>query len=145
MSVENNDLKKKSVEYFREGLYCSEAILQVFNKHLNLGLSKTALKMATGFGAGLGASKCCCGSLTGAVMVLSAIKGRLNKDENVDEVFTLTNELHDKFKEKFNGTCCRVLTKDVVWGTPEHHKKCEDYVCGAVEILMDILARKQIV
>jgi len=37
--------------------------------------------MATGFGAGLGAAKCCCGSLTGAVMVLSAVKGRTTKEE----------------------------------------------------------------
>jgi len=132
-------LAEQSVEAFKEGLFCSEAILQVFNKHLNLGLNDVAIKMSTGFGAGLGASKCSCGSLTGAVLVLSAIKGRTSIQESVDEVFTLTQELHDKFKQRFKAICCRVLTKNLEWGTPEHHQYCEKYVYGAVEILVEIL------
>lgn len=141
MSNQKKDLAKQAVDLFKSGLYCSEAILQVFNKHLNLGLNDTAIKMATGFGAGLGASKCCCGSLTGAVMVLSAVKGRTGIENNVDEVFTLTQELHDRFKQKFKATCCRVLTKPVEWGVPEHHQYCEQFVGGAVEILLDILEK----
>lgn len=141
MSLQKKALAAQSVDLFRSGLYCSEAILQVFNKELNLGLNDTAIKMATGFGAGLGASKCCCGSLTGAVLVLSAVKGRTSIEGNVDEVFTLTQELHDRFKEKFNATCCRILTKSVKWGEPEHHKNCEQFVGGAVEILVDILEK----
>jgi C_GCAxxG_C_C family probable redox protein len=74
-------------------------------------------------------------------MVLSAVKGRTTKEENVDEVFALTRELHDKFKKRFKSTCCRVLTKDVEWGTPEHHRHCEKMVSGAVEILVEILEK----
>lgn len=139
MQNKREELATQAIDLFKGGLYCSEAILQVFNKELNLGLNDTAIKMATGFGAGLGASKCCCGSLTGAVMVLSAIKGRTTIDDNVDEVFSLTQELHDKFKQKYKATCCRALTKSVEWGAPEHHQHCEQFVGGAVEILVDIL------
>jgi C_GCAxxG_C_C family probable redox protein len=141
--LKSASLAEQATELFKGGLYCSEAILQVFNKHLNLGLNDNAIKMATGFGAGLGASKCCCGSLTGAVMVLSAVKGRTNDKDNVDEVFTLTRELHDRFKKKFGATCCRVLTRNVKWGEPEHHLHCGQYVYGAVEILVDILERNK--
>jgi len=56
MSNQKVDLASQAVDLFKSGLYCSEAILQVFNKHLNLELNDTAIKMATGFGAGLGAS-----------------------------------------------------------------------------------------
>jgi len=141
MSNQKVNLAAQAIDLFREGLFCSEAILQVFNKHLDLGLNDAAIKMATGFGAGLGASKCCCGSLTGAVLVLSAVKGRTSTDDTVDEVFTLTQELHDRFKQKYKATCCRVLTKPVEWGAPEHHQFCEQFVGGAVEILVDILER----
>lgn len=99
MTLQKEVLATQAVDLFRNGLYCSEAILQVFNKELGLGLNDTAIKMATGFGAGLGASKCCCGSLTGAVMVLSAVKGRTSTEGNVDEVFSLTQELHNEFKK----------------------------------------------
>jgi C_GCAxxG_C_C family probable redox protein len=141
MSNQKVDLASQAVDLFKSGLYCSEAILQVFNKHLNLELNDTAIKMATGFGAGLGASKCSCGSLTGAVLVLSAVKGRTSTKDTVDEVFTLTQELHDRFKKRFKATCCRVLTKPVKWGAPEHHQYCEQFVSGAVEILVDILEK----
>jgi C_GCAxxG_C_C family probable redox protein len=136
---------EQAVEEFKNGLFCSEAILQVCNKNMNLGLSDSAIKMATGFGAGLGGAKCCCGSLTGAVLVLSAIKGRESVNESVDEVFKLTNELHDRFKERFRATCCRVLTKTVEWGAPEHHQLCEKYVRGAVEILYDLLTENEFI
>lgn len=137
------DLAAKAVELFKGGLFCSEAILQVFNEYLELGLNDAGIKMATGFGAGLGASKCSCGSLTGAVLVLSAIKGRTGTAESVDEVFKLTQELHDRFKQKYKATCCRVLTKPVEWGATEHHQYCEQFVYGAVEILTDILERNK--
>jgi C_GCAxxG_C_C family probable redox protein len=122
MQNRREELATQAVNLFKSGLYCSEAILQVFNKELDLGLNDAAIKMATGFGAGLGASKCSCGSLTGAVMVLSAVKGRTSINDNVDEVFSLTQELHDKFKQKYKAICCRVLTKSVKWGAPEHHQ-----------------------
>jgi len=140
---EKNNLAEQATELFKGGLYCSEAILQVFNKYLDLGLNDSAVKMATGFGSGLGAAKCCCGSLTGAIMVLSAVKGRVSNNENVDEVFTLTRELHDRFKKRYKATCCRLLTKNVNWGTPEHHQHCEKYVNGAVEILIEILEKNK--
>jgi len=57
-------LAKKRLQLFKDGFYCSEAIIQVFNEHLDLGLTENAIRMATGFGAGLGVAKCCCGSLT---------------------------------------------------------------------------------
>lgn len=141
MPLQKEELATQAVDLFKNGLYCSEAILKVFNENLDLGLSDAALKMATGFGAGLGASKCCCGSLTGAVLVLSAVKGRTSPENDVDEVFALTQELHNRFKQKYKATCCRRLTKTVIWGEPEHHQHCEQYVGGAVEILVDILKK----
>ncbi len=136
---------EQAVEEFKKGLFCSEAILQVCNKELNLSLSDSAIKMATGFGAGLGGAKSCCGSLTGAVLVLSAIKGRENANESVDEVFRLTKELHDRFEEDFGDTSCNVLTKTVDWGAPEHHQLCEKYVRGAAEILYDLLTENKFI
>ena len=131
-----------AVSYFENGLYCSEAILKAFNEHYQIGLGEQALRMATGFGAGLGASKCCCGSLTGGVMVLSAVAGRTSADESETPAFEAVAALHDWFKKKFGATCCRVLTKKVEWGAPEHHEYCIRFVRGASEFTQTILAEK---
>nr|WP_310604095.1 hypothetical protein [Anaerosporobacter sp.] len=36
-----------------------------------------------------------------------------------------------------------MLTKSTTWGAPEHHQLCEQYVSGAVEILVDILEKSE--
>lgn len=135
----NRQVVEDSVQYFRDGLYCSEAILKAFNQHYQLGLPEQFLKIATGFGAGLGASKCSCGSLTGGAMVLSLVLGRVNPDESEQAAFDAISELHDDFKDEFKATCCRVLTRKIVWGEPEHHQYCEMFVKRAAEITDTIL------
>lgn len=128
------DSVEDSVHYFKNGLYCSEAILKAFNEHYDLGLAPETLKIATGFGAGLGASKCCCGSLTGGAMVLSLVAGRSTADESETPAFEAVSALHDKFKQEFGATCCRALTKPVEWGAPEHHEYCVQFVSRAAEL-----------
>lgn len=139
--VDSCSLPERAVqEFLTNGLYCSEAILKVYNQALGLGLNEAGLRMATAFGAGLGGSKCLCGSLSGAVMVLSALRGRTDGQQTEELVFEQTRWLHDRFRERFKGTCCRVLTKEVDWGTPQHHEYCARYVRGAAESLDALLA-----
>lgn len=142
MAAEFDAVAAASVDYFKNKLYCSEAILKAFNEHYDLNLSAETLKIATSFGAGLGASKCCCGSLTGGVLVLSLVSGRSSAAEPEGPAFQAAATLHDAFKTRFKATCCRVLTKPVEWGAPEHHRYCEQFVYGAAEITAQILAEQ---
>ena len=139
MSAQLKNPAEEAVELFEGGLYCSEAILQTYNSRLRLGLNDAALRMATAFGAGLGGSRCLCGALSGAVLVASAIKGRTTAGESEGGLFELTQQLHDRFRGRFNATCCRTLTRPVEWGTAEHHLYCNRFVKGAVEILAELL------
>src|SRR6266568_1279194 len=95
-----------SLELFRSGLFCSEAIVQAFNTDLQLGLDEATLRVATAFGAGFGGAKCSCGSLTGAVIVLGAVLGRIRTDQPVDRLFPMVAELHDTFRSRFGQVCC---------------------------------------
>ena len=72
-------------------------------------------------------------------MVISLLQGRTEPGESEALVFASSKELHDEFKSEFKASCCRILTKDVVWGAPEHHKGCEKYVEGAVRMTYDII------
>ncbi len=128
-----------SVHYFRNGLYCSEAILKAFNEHYRLGMPPELIRISTGFGAGLGASKCACGSVTGAAMVLSLIAGRSQSAESEELVFQTTAMLHDRFKARYKAICCRVLTRNVVWGSAEHKALCDRYVWDAAAIIDQII------
>ena len=140
MSLEvENKLVELAVDKFKNGLYCSEAILAAFNEICNLKLSNDVLKIATAFGTGFGGAKCVCGSLTAGQMVISLVQGRSDASESEEPAFASAKRLHDEFKKEFKGTCCRILTKDVIWGAPEHHKGCIQYVEGAVRITYQII------
>ena len=128
-----------SLEYFRNGLYCSEAILRAFNEVYQLDYPENKYKIATGFGSGLGESGCSCGSLTAGVMVLGLIAGRNHVYESERVAFTAVHELHQRFKEKHKAICCRFLTRNVEWGTAEHKILCETYVIDAAQITEDLI------
>ncbi len=128
-----------SLRYFRNGLYCSEAVLRAFNEVYRLGLEESNYKIATGFGSGLGESGCACGAVTGAVMALGLISGRNKTYESERMVYLAVNELHKRFKEKTKAICCRVLTKNVKWNSAEHKITCENYVIEAARITDEII------
>jgi C_GCAxxG_C_C family probable redox protein len=131
-----------SLQYFRNGLHCSEAILRAFNEVYNLHFDEKYYKIATGFGSGMGEAGCCCGTVTGAVMVLGLIVGRNKNYESEKIVYTATRELHDKFRAKHKALCCRVLTKNVVWNSAEHKILCEEYVLDAARITGEIITER---
>lgn len=128
-----------SLRYFRNGLYCSEAVLRAFNEVYRLGLDESLYKIATGFGSGLGESGCTCGAVTGSVMALGLIAGRNKPYESERMVYLAVNELHKRFKEQTKAICCRVLTKKLKWNSAEHKITCENYVIEAARITDEII------
>jgi C_GCAxxG_C_C family probable redox protein len=72
--------KEKTIDAFRKGFNCSQAVLSSFSP--DLGLEKeTALKIACGFGAGMAKLQETCGAVTGAVMVLGLKYGKYKEDD----------------------------------------------------------------
>lgn len=128
-----------SVEYFRDGLYCSEAILRAFNEERALGLPERAYGIATPFGAGMGEAKCSCGAVTGGQLVLGLARGRTSAEQPETAAFEAAKRLHDEFRARYRVICCRGLTRRLPWGTPEHHQACEAYVRFAAEVVESIL------
>lgn len=128
-----------SLRYFRNGIYCSEAVLRAFNEVYGLGYSEEQYKISTGFGSGLSESGCCCGAVTGCVMVLGLVAGRTKNYESERIVFTATRELHDRFRTQHKALCCRALTRNVKWNSAEHKIQCEKYVLDAAKITDELL------
>jgi C_GCAxxG_C_C family probable redox protein len=119
-----------------EDFNCAEKILYASNKAYNLGLDKNSLKMAAGFGGGMGIEDKC-GALTASIMVL----GRLfikEKAHESDRVKILIQELFDKYKDSMGSIDCAPL-KD------KHRTeelKCKNVILGAAEILDEIVSRE---
>ena len=139
-----------AVSKFSEGYNCAQSVFYSFCD--DLGFDKnTALKMACGFGAGMGRKEEVCGAVTGGIMVIGARYGRGEKDDRTATELTYkkTRELMDRFEKKHGTFICRKLLKGCELTTEEGRKhfkdsKLADTICkpcvrSVVEILDDIM------
>ena len=101
---------EQAVSKFLEGYNCAQSVFYSFCD--DLGLEKTyALKIACGFGAGMGRKEEVCVAVTGGIIVLGAKYGKVEKDDRSAQEMTYkkTRELMDKFAKKHGTYICRQL------------------------------------
>jgi C_GCAxxG_C_C family probable redox protein len=139
-----------AVAKFLEGYNCAQAVLYSFCDDLKFD-KNTALKMACGFGAGMGRKQEVCGAVTGGIIVIGAKYGRGEKDDRAitELTYKKTRELMDRFAEKHGTFICRRLLNGCELATEEGHKyfkendllnkTCKLCVQSVVEILVDII------
>lgn len=101
---------EQAISKFLKGYNCAQSVFYSFCD--DLGFKKSnALKIACGFGAGMGRKEEVCGAVTGGIIVLSAKYGRVEKDDRPAQEITYkkTRELMDKFAKKHGTYICRQL------------------------------------
>jgi C_GCAxxG_C_C family probable redox protein len=116
--------KKIAGELFDEGHSCTRSVLQATGGNNNQEL----LAATAGFSCGIGKSGCLCGAITGGVMALG-LKWRADRSA----------DLIAAFKEAFQTTCCRGLSKSYEWMSEEHQGNCRKITvttAGMVEKLL---------
>lgn len=126
-------------------LYCSEAVLYVLNQGLGGVLPpETAVRMASGFSEGIGRAGCICGGISGALLAIGMFCGRngLNQ-KGAKKIRSLSREFHDRFKQQFGSTCCRVLTKNVRQNRKALIQRCMENTGYAAELAARIILREQ--
>lgn len=142
MNEQQLDAKQLAGQYFKEGYNCAEAVLRAFRDAMQLPIPEEALKMASGFGGGLGHAGCLCGALTASVMVLGALEGRTDRSQSRTAVYSSAEEFHRRFTEKFGATCCRALNPHP-FETKEHLRNCLKITGNTAALLLAYLEEKQ--
>lgn len=107
---------------FRSGLNCSQAVFSVFGDEL-LMEEETMMRIAGGFGGGVGGSGMICGAVSGAVMAIGLKYGAV--DGNDTESKAKTKETVRNFLQKFSAEfgavdCKSILGYDL--NKPEEHE-----------------------
>ena len=143
-----NDVER-AVSCFMKGFNCSQSIFSTYGTQFGL-TCEIALKIAAGFGGGMGRVGKTCGVVTGAFMVIGLKYGNIKatKIKKKERTYELIREFISKFKDR-NGTvaCKELLDCDI--STPEGRniameKKlfidiCPDLVKDSTEILEEII------
>jgi C_GCAxxG_C_C family probable redox protein len=116
-----------AVDKFLSGYNCAQSVLYSFCDEF--GLDRTvALKLACGFGAGMGRNQEICGAVSGGIMVIGLKYGRGEKDDTAANELTYrkTRELMQQFKQHQGSFICRELLGGCDLMTTEGQKDFKD-------------------
>jgi len=139
-----------AVSKFSDGYNCAQSVFYSFYDVLQFD-KNTALKIACGFGAGMGRKEEVCGAVTGGINVIGATYGRGEGDDRMATKLTYKNtrELMDRFEKKHGTFICRKLLHGCELTTEEGQKHfkannlsnttCKPCVRSVVEILESIM------
>lgn len=104
-----------AVDCFKNGYNCAQAVFSTYCEQLGLGKTN-ALKIAGGFGGGMGHIGETCGAVTGAIMLIGLKHGKVHKDDNdaKETTYKLVQEYTKRFKA-VNGSvnCTELLGYDI--------------------------------
>ncbi|SUY48418.1 C_GCAxxG_C_C redox family protein [Clostridium putrefaciens] len=111
--------------YFERGeFFCSEAVVKTINDMLDKPYDENVTKLASGFPVGIGKSGCVCGAVSGGVMALGMVYGREHGEAMQEKMFPVSADLHDHIKGIYKSTCCRVMTRNFEFSSPERKSHC---------------------
>ena len=143
--------EEQALQYFTDGANCAQAVLLAFKDDLGMD-EKTAAKLASSFGGGIGRLREVCGAVSGMMMVYGLLKGYDDlKDPEVKKAhYANVQALANRFREENGSIICRellALPKDAqTEPSPAprdakfyHARPCMAFVQSAARILDEAL------
>jgi C_GCAxxG_C_C family probable redox protein len=140
---------KEANNQFEKGFSCAPSVLSTYSEQFGLG-EELALKIACGFGGGIGRTGRTCGAVTGAVMVIGLKHGQADvaDEESRQETHKLVKKFIDRFIELHGSVECRELIGydlsnpaefESARASSDVERKCRGFVHDAAHILENVL------
>lgn len=139
------DKKIVAIQQFKSGYNCAQSVVSAFARDLGIE-ENTAIRIASGFGGGMGRQQLTCGALTGAYMVIGYLHGMHAPDDDLanEKAAQMIQKFTSDFKGKYGHADCFSLI-GVDLNTEEGKKeaeeknlyelKCEKFILEIVEML----------
>ena len=141
------DRSEPAAERFARGYNCAQTVFYRFSD--DLGIQRDlALRVAAGFGGGMGRKQEVCGALSGGIMALSLRYGKGEQDTETgnDLLYLKVREFIDEFEKRFGSSNCKVLLSGCNLLTETGQKQFKDLelieqCCNYVEIASEIVEK----
>jgi C_GCAxxG_C_C family probable redox protein len=140
---------ERADQLHKQGANCAQSVACAFAEDVGADRAFT-LRMATGFGSGMGRTGATCGALTGAFMALGIAYGMKEPSDQAakERTYGLVAEASRRFRERAGALGCSDLL-GVDLGTPEGRQaakdrnlfatQCAGYIRTAAEIVEQLL------
>jgi C_GCAxxG_C_C family probable redox protein len=150
-------IRERARKNFSRGFNCAECVLEAVLETVDTGLPRDALKLATGFGGGVGLFGDTCGAITGAVLAVGAVHGRHQLPQNEDRkaataeaarqlygrpgLYRIFNQIPNRMQEKYGHTLCREITSpwQDQWLCRDHALHCRELITDAAELAATLI------
>ena len=146
--------EEKALQYFTDGANCAQAVVMAYADNLGMD-GKTAARLASSFGGGIGRLREVCGAVSGMMMVYGLLKGYddLNDPEAKKAHYANVQALANKFREENGSIICRELLalheneQNDPAPTPRdakfyHSRPCMGFVASAARLLDEALNKQ---
>lgn len=142
---------------FSRGFNCAECVLESVLETIDTGLPMESLRLATGFGGGIGLFGDSCGAITGAVMAVGAMHGRACLPGGEDRrkaardaagelygnpgLYRLFNQIPNMVKSKYGHTLCRDICAPWKedWLCREHALHCREIITDTARMAAQLI------
>lgn len=102
--------EEKALQYFTGGANCAQAVVLAFHDELGMD-EKTAARLASSFGGGIGRLREVCGAVSGMMMVYGLLRGYddLKNPDAKKQHYENVQALANAFREENGSIICREL------------------------------------
>lgn len=137
----------QAIACFHQGFNCAQAIFSAYCEPLGLD-TESAMKVAGGFGGGMGRMGETCGAITGAYMLIGLKHGQtLPRDSEArNKTYELVRAVADKFRQQYGSTRCKeilgldLLTADKQIAAEQLKTICPKIIRDVADIIENTLA-----
>ena len=141
--VNMTKMLEDATENFTTGYMCSESVLEVLNRHYELGIGEEAIALSTGFPYGFGDGGNVCGAVAGATMCLGKVFGRTVKgDPAFKKCIDVVRELNDDVIAEYGSCICPVLIEKYDFYEPDRKVYCTGIVHACIRAFAKIMERE---
>ena len=135
----DEDVAARAGELMRQGYHCSEAVMLAAGEHLLGSVSPTTMKMTSIFAGGLaGTRQEMCGALSGAVMIVGALYGRMRPGLDETRARAIVVRLRERFLAEFGTNQCAPIRAR--YEKPDTKGFCAPVAERVAAILLQVLS-----
>lgn len=102
--------EEKAHELFKQGYNCAQSVFAAFCDVTGIDF-ETAIKLTSGFGAGMGGMRDTCGAVTGMFMVADMLYGYTDSQATTEKAahYATIRKLAEQFKEETKASCAAIF------------------------------------
>ena len=139
--MQNSHIEERAFQYYQSGFHCAEAIAKAITEAFADASNSDLPRVASAFCGGVASTKEeLCGALSGGIIAIGYLTGRMKPGENIQLTKELAATLRTQFIAQYGATKCQSVLETL--GPQENALKCKELTAQVAGMLAQLLRAK---